>query len=137
MPTNTTRRLSLIAMAGASAGLATVLVPTAAHAAPPGCAAGALCVYDQENYDGTRYQFFGTNSSWAPYGIEDRNASWFNNGTTGRWARIWELRSCAGGWGTYSSVSPGTGVADGSQYYVYKRSSSNDWPWGPFDPAGC
>jgi hypothetical protein len=137
MPTNTTRRLSLIAMAGATAGLATVLVPTAAHAAPSGCAAGALCVYDQENYAGTRYQFFGTNASWAPYGIEDRNASWFNNGTTGRYARIFEQRNCTGTLGTFSSVAQGTGVADGSQWYVYKRGSSNDWPWHPYDYWGC
>jgi hypothetical protein len=180
VPTNTTkaaatRRRSLIAVAGATAGLASILTPTAAYAssetqpatdrgqrdsAPASsamsgaanadnlkgitsgvsaaslasCPAGALCVYDQTYYNGTLYRFFGTNSSWAPYGIEDRNASWFNNGTSGRWARIWEHRSCTGNW---HAIARGVGVYDGSGSVVYKKGSSNDWPWSPFDPAGC
>jgi hypothetical protein len=182
--TNTTktaiaRRRYLIAAAGATAGLASILTPTAAYASSDSqpaagrgqqdltaasratsttsmaanadhlkgttsgvsatslssCPAGALCVYDQTYFNGTLYRFFGTNSSWGPYGIEDRNASWFNNGTTGRWARIWENRSCTG---SFDAVARGVGVYDGSiASPVYKKGSSNDWPWNPFDPAGC
>jgi Peptidase inhibitor family I36 len=155
MLTNTRRR-SLLAVAGASAGIASVLTPAAAHAAAPvaqpqagtgtdspvgkitteevtaapaGCAAGALCVYNQLHYGGNRYQFFGSNASWGAWAVEDNNLSWFNNGTSGRWARIWENRGYGGSW---HAIARGVGVWDGSpngaNSPVYKRGSSNDWP---------
>jgi hypothetical protein len=155
MLTNTRRR-SLMAVAGATAGIASVLTPAAAHAAPvaqpqadsgadlsvgkittgpvaaaapAGCPAGALCVYNQLHYGGNRYQFFGSNASWGAWAVEDNNLSWFNNGTSGRWARIWEHRNYGGSW---DAIARGVGIFDGSpngaNSPVYKRGSANDWP---------
>lgn len=97
-----------------------------ASAAPPGCPAGALCVYRDVNYAWGPYKFFGTNDSWHQWAIADRDSSWFNNGTSGRRARVWEHVGRSGR--VEVCIARGTGIAN--QWWFDDMGSSNDWPWG-------
>ena len=114
--------------------LATALVPAlsaTAKAAPAGCSSGAFCVWKNTSYTGSGpYKFFGWNSSWASFGIENQDSSWFNNGTSGRYARFWSGRSCTG-----DSHALGRGVGAPSDSLMNNRGSSNDWPVGGWEPA--
>ncbi len=82
---------SLAALAALPLGAISLSAPPA-QAAPNGCASGALCVYWDTFYRGSKYQFFGSNSSWAAWAIENDDSSWFNNGTSGLSVRVYDDR---------------------------------------------
>jgi hypothetical protein len=117
-------RLLLVAALLATA-LVTVAAPSAS-AVPGGCSSGALCVYWNVNYDNGPWRFFGTNDSWGAWAIEDDDSSWFNNGTSGRSARVWVNRGRT--WPVEVCLDRGDG--DAYAIAIDDRGSSNDWPWG-------
>jgi Peptidase inhibitor family I36 len=92
---------------------------------PPGCTSGALCAYVHVNYAYGPYRFFGTNSSWHRWYIADRDSSWFNNGTTGRAARVFQHVN----WGGAVEVCVDRGDGIPNQWWRDDMGSSNDWPW--------
>lgn len=47
------------------------------------CPSGALCVWRDSHYRGSRYDFFGSNTSWHSWPIADEDSSSYNNGTSG------------------------------------------------------
>lgn len=125
------RRLRIYLVAVALAMALVPAVSSTAKAAPAGCSSGALCVWKNTNFTGAGpYKFFGWNSSWASYGIENQDSSWWNNGTSGRQARIWTSRGCSG---DYMWVPRGVGFNSWPQYS--DRGSSNDWPVNGQDPS--
>lgn len=99
-------------------------------AAPAGCPSGALCVYSGLNFTGSHSYLQDCNRSWVTFGRNDINASWFNNGTSGRWARIWQNVDFRG---NFDAVARGVGVSDGRTGPVFNQGSSNDWPVHPTD----
>jgi hypothetical protein len=113
---------ALFAIPVAAALLLTGSGPAAA--APPGCPAGALCVYRDINYAWGPYKFFGTNYSWHQWAIADRDSSWFNNGTSGRSARVWEHVGYSGR--VEVCIARGHGIRN--QWWFDDLGSSNDWP---------
>ena len=100
----------------------------AAMAAPAGCPSGALCVYSGLNFTGSHSYLFDCNRTWVTFGRNDINESWYNNGTSGRWARIWQNVNFTG---NFFAIAPGVGVLDGHGTGVYNAGSSNDWPPPP------
>ncbi len=115
------RRAVVTAVVASTAALTLGAAP--AQAAPSGCQYGALCVYWNTGYGGAQSQFFGSNPSWGAYSIEDDDSSWFNNGTTGKGARIFDNRSHSGGSKCYDM-----GDGEGYAVAVDDRGSSNSWP---------
>jgi DNA-binding SARP family transcriptional activator len=102
-------------------------------AVPPGCPSGALCVYSGRNYTGSLSILHDCNRSWATFQRDDMDESWFNNGPTGRNARIWQNEDFTG---LSYALAPGTGVTDGldGSAVVVDQASSNDWPTSPGNP---
>ncbi|MCI3276790.1 peptidase inhibitor family I36 protein [Streptomyces cylindrosporus] len=108
---------------------------SALAAAPSGCPSGALCVYSGLNYTGSHSYLQDCNRYWSAFGRDNISASWFNNGTSGRWARIWVDPNF--GSANWSANARGTGDPDGRDRVAYNAGSSNDWPWDPSDAAAC
>ena len=73
----------LIAAAGLSVGLADPALADDVGRPSAYCPSGALCVWWDSHYRGSRYDFFGSNTSWHSYAIADDDSSSYNNGTTG------------------------------------------------------
>ncbi len=116
------RQLAAAAAVMASLPLGAMAFAQPAVAAPNGCASGALCVYWDTFYRGGKYQFFGSNSSWGPWAIEDDDSSWFNNGTSGLAVRVYENRGYGG-----SSICFPRGTGDQIALAEDDRGSSNLW----------
>jgi hypothetical protein len=116
------RRITLAAAALAASFPLGLAAAPAAQAAPNGCASGALCVYWDTFYRGSKYQFFNSNSSWGAYAIENDDSSWFNNGTSGLAVRVYEDRGYGG-----SSICFSRGDGDQIALAVDDRGSSNLW----------
>lgn len=94
-----------------------------ALAAPPGgCPSGALCVHWDSYYRGAQYRFFGTNSSWGPWAIENDDSSWFNNGTSGMGVRVHWYRGQGG-----PSQCWDRGEGELISLYNQDKGSSNVW----------
>ncbi|WP_442789839.1 peptidase inhibitor family I36 protein [Nocardiopsis sp. EMB25] len=53
------------------------------------CPLGYLCVWEHPNYQGRMYRFAGANASWAAWDINNKDSSWYNNGTEGMLACVW------------------------------------------------
>ena len=71
--------------ASVAAGLLVPSAPAAAHDPPMTayCPATYLCVWWNSHYDGNRYQFGGSNPSWAAWSIANDDSSSYNHGTSG------------------------------------------------------
>lgn len=93
------------------------------HETPAGCTAGALCVYEDDQFQGRRYRFFGTNESWAPWNIDNDDQSAFNNGTSGMVVAVYD----APGWKGQSYCLE---RAHGYRWRPDNYGSSNRWRWG-------
>jgi hypothetical protein len=119
------RRLVAGAVASLALPLGVLVAAPTADAAPNGCASGALCVYWDTFYRGGKYQFFGSNSSWGAWAIEDDDSSWFNNGTSGLAVRVYDNRGYGGG-----SKCFRRGTGDQTAIAVDDRGSSNLWVSG-------
>lgn len=68
----------------------------AEYPTPAACPLGALCVYEDDEFEGRRYQFFGTNHSWARWGINNDDQSAFNNGRTGLAVTVYDWNGWRG-----------------------------------------
>jgi hypothetical protein len=87
------RALSKILLAGAVASVAVPLTAVPASAAPGGCKVTYLCVYRNTFYDDGPFQFAGANRSWSAWPrIANDDSSWFNNGTSGLAAAVYDAR---------------------------------------------
>ncbi len=90
--------------------------------APAGCSRGALCVYEDADFGGRRYQFFGTNRSWARWRINNNDSSAYNNGRTGMAVEVYNTA-----WrGSSYCLRKGHGYRWVPQNY----GSANRWRWG-------
>lgn len=79
---------------GAGSGLTVGLTSTAAadDIGRPSvyCPSTALCVWYNSHYGGSRYNFYGSNTSWHAWAIADDDSSSYNNGTSGLAVSIYE-----------------------------------------------
>ncbi|MFD9104646.1 peptidase inhibitor family I36 protein [Streptomyces virginiae] len=99
---------------------------TSASAAPSGtaaCPSGYLCVWDQTNYQGNMYKFAGSNSSWAAWAINNHDSSWYNHGTSGLNACVWQYE---GYWGDVKVIRAGTSSPGPDNAHAHEG-SSNSW----------
>jgi hypothetical protein len=81
----------LLAVGGMAASLvALTLTPAQASptwyngSAPAGCSYGALCVYQDINFQASKAEFFYNNADWTQTSnafIARKDSSWYNNGT--------------------------------------------------------
>ena len=96
--------------------------PGVAYDAPTGCPRGALCVYDDDRFEGRRYQFFGTNRSWARWRINNNDQSAYNNGTTGMAVTVYDRA-----WTGHSYCMR---RGHGYKWVPASYGSANRWHWG-------
>ncbi|MER5349404.1 peptidase inhibitor family I36 protein [Kitasatospora sp. NPDC002551] len=113
--------LSALSTAVMAAALAVGPVPGAHAAGTADCPRGWLCVWDQTDYQGHMFKFKDANATW-PAAIENHDASWFNNGTSGLTACIWQGGAYTG---TVKAVKAGASSPRDSAHA--HRGSSNDW----------
>lgn len=113
-----------VAVAIVGAVLVTAPGASAHEAGSPVCDSGALCVWYDTHYTGSRFMFFGTNASWHTWAIADDDSSSKNNGTTGLRARIWQNTSYGGT--LIECLAQGVKVAHNDPN---DEGSSNDWQW--------
>ncbi|WP_404870366.1 peptidase inhibitor family I36 protein [Kitasatospora griseola] len=120
-------KLSLAAVAA----LAAALIPAGSADAAPAltgtaaCPSGYLCVWDQPDYQGKMYQFRSDNFSWWGWDIDDNDRSWYNNGTSGKYACVWQFANYSG---SVKAIAPHT--SSPHDYNHETRGSSNDWRAG-------
>lgn len=82
-------RRMILSLTVAMATVTTLLVGGAgtALAAPPSCRSGYVCIFENLNYAGGRADFVGSDNNWTDNRfsngtpINDRDSSWYNNGT--------------------------------------------------------
>ncbi|MGW2659151.1 peptidase inhibitor family I36 protein [Streptomyces sp. NPDC001478] len=113
------RVLPLVAAATAAVFLGPV---SPAQAATADCPSGYLCVWDQTSYNGKMYKFSGSNSSWSAWAIENHDSSWYNHGTSGLNACIWQY---PGYLGSVKVVASGTSSPQDAAHA--HLGSSNNW----------
>ncbi|BAJ33252.1 MULTISPECIES: peptidase inhibitor family I36 protein [Kitasatospora] len=118
------------AMAAAIAMAATLLPAGSAQAAhgrtgTAACPSGYLCVWDQPDFRGRMYRFLGDNASWGDWAIDNNDRSWFNNGTSGTYACVWQYVNLVG---HAKALAPGEASPDDPGHAG--RGSSNDWRRG-------
>ncbi|WP_338933150.1 peptidase inhibitor family I36 protein [Streptomyces netropsis] len=119
------RTLVSILAAGFAAALTIAGPVSDASAAPTGtaaCPSGYLCVWDQINYQGNMYKFSGKNASWAAWAINNHDSSWYNHGTSGLDACVWQYE---GYWGSVKVIKAGTSSPSDSGHA--HLGSSNSW----------
>ncbi|MBB4983403.1 MULTISPECIES: peptidase inhibitor family I36 protein [Streptomyces] len=121
------RRTLMSALTACFAAALTLGGPAAggASALPSGtaaCPSGYLCVWDQINYQGNMYKFSGSNSSWAAWAINNHDSSWYNHGTSGLNACVWQYE---GYLGSVKVIRAGTSSPSDSGHA--HLGSSNSW----------
>ncbi|MFC9393567.1 peptidase inhibitor family I36 protein [Streptomyces sp. NPDC057027] len=121
------RRTLMSALTACFAAALTLVGPAAggASALPSGtaaCPSGYLCVWDQINYQGNMYKFSGSNSSWAAWAINNHDSSWYNHGTSGLNACVWQYE---GYLGSVKVIRAGTSSPSDSGHA--HLGSSNSW----------
>jgi hypothetical protein len=115
-------RLAGLAAAAAIAAAAIVMPALPAQAGTAACPSGYLCVWDQTYYRGNMYKFSGKNFSWASWAINNHDSSWYNNGTSGLNACVWQY---VGYSGPVKVIRAGTSSPVDSIHA--HRGSSNSW----------
>lgn len=95
-----------------------------AAAAPGGCTSGSLCVYRDINYNNGPWRFPGNEDNWHDWAIANNDSSWFNNGTSGRVAKVY--RGVAWSGGVYKCMNRGQGFRAG----ITDDAGSSNY-WGP------
>ena len=91
------------------------------YPAPPGCTRGALCVYDDNMFEGRRYRFFGTNKKWNRWRINNNDESAYNNGMTGRPVTVYDTG--------FNNPSYCVRRGHGYRWYPDGFGSANRWEW--------
>lgn len=120
-------RKHFLAGAAAAAGLigaslvGGLAVPTAG-AASGDCGSGNLCAWYDSNYNGSRYQFAGNNTSWHSWAIADDDSSWYNRGTSGLRVQVYKNTNYNS---TTICLSMGQKVSGNSS--ANDEGSSNKW----------
>ncbi|MEE1805844.1 peptidase inhibitor family I36 protein [Streptomyces sp. BE133] len=115
-----TRVLPLVAAATIAA---VFLGPvSSAQAATADCPSGYLCVWDQTSYNGKMYKFKDSNASWSGYAIENHDSSWYNHGTSGLNACVWQYSYYTG---SVKVVASGTSSPQDAAHA--HLGSSNNW----------
>ncbi|MFD3912933.1 peptidase inhibitor family I36 protein [Streptomyces sp. NPDC058603] len=116
------RALVSIVSVGFAATLTLVGPATTASAGTADCPRGYLCVWEHPNYEGRMFKFGGSNASWGSWDIEDKDSSWYNNGTEGMIACVWSARNYQG---TVKAIQPQT--SSPSDAIHGDNGSSNNW----------
>lgn len=126
----TRRTIAAVALA-----LSTVLVSTAAEAAPSGCPAGSGCSWRDAGYAGPKLNFVRNVDDYSKYPgfplptYNDKTSSVYNNGTTNRWVRYYvNARSN----GPYKQYAPHAGMSNLANVGFNDRISSacfRDYCW--------
>jgi hypothetical protein len=107
----------------ALAGTALALGAAPAHAAKSDCPPGALCVWTQTSYGGTRGQVFGTNADLTIYYAFNNAKSLYNNGNSCD-VTIYTGKNYSG----YSmTIERGDAFTLSSNSVFYNNISSNSW----------
>ncbi|MFI9213941.1 peptidase inhibitor family I36 protein [Streptomyces sp. NPDC053253] len=118
-------RRTLIPLVSVGFAAALTLAGPASSASAAGtadCPRGYLCVWDQTNYQGNMYKFSGTNFSWGSWAIDNHDSSWYNNGTSGLNACVWQG---VGYTGSVKAIRSGTSSPSDATHA--HRGSSNSW----------
>ncbi|MBP0448793.1 MULTISPECIES: peptidase inhibitor family I36 protein [unclassified Kitasatospora] len=106
---------AVLSVAAPVAGAGAATTGTAA------CPSGYLCVWDQTEYRGNMYKFKDANS-WESWAINNHDASWYNHGTSGLCAYVWQYSDYSG---TVKVIKPGTSSPSDSAHA--HRGSANSW----------
>ncbi|MCX4773753.1 peptidase inhibitor family I36 protein [Streptomyces sp. NBC_01285] len=93
-----------------------------AQAATADCPSGYLCLWDQTHYNGNMSKFKDANASWSGYNINNRDSSWYNHGTSGLNACIWQGYYYTG---SVKIVASGTSSPQDAAHA--HQGSSNNW----------
>ncbi|MGW0707073.1 peptidase inhibitor family I36 protein [Streptomyces sp. NPDC002643] len=107
----------------ALAGMGVTLGATPAHAAKSDCPSGALCVWTQTSYGGTRGQVFGNNADLTIYYAFNNAKSLYNHGNSCD-VTIYTGKNYSG----YSmTIDRGDAFSLSENSVFYNNISSNKW----------